>query len=392
MPLISLSSDKLVAMLGSPNDWYVRKVRRILADRRDPEMIFPLRRLVMETPDEHLALEALWALYVSGGLSDEFAGRLLEHRSADVRWWTVRLLGDEERVSPPLAERLVQLAAADPSVAVRNQLACTAKRLPTRQSLPIVAALLARSEDAVDPMLPLLLWWAVERNAVAARDEILAMVTNPEMWKLPLVHETILPRLMRRSAAEATEPGYLACAKLLAAAPEADRSNMLAALDQGLGDRSTARGGSEGTLFVSQAVVSSENAGRRDTKKIQAIPPQLQRLIDQCWQDDSVDLALIRLAARLGRPAAQSRAIALAVDERTLAAIRVEAIRLLGEVGGPTCVRPLVELLGDSRLQAIQMAALDALQQFDDDEIGTVLLEKYPAMEPASRAKPPACC
>ena len=39
-------------------------------DRRDPEVIFPLRRLVTESKDDHLALEALWALYVSGGLDD----------------------------------------------------------------------------------------------------------------------------------------------------------------------------------------------------------------------------------------------------------------------------------------------------------------------------------
>src|SRR5262249_41196746 len=89
--LTSQTSDKLVGMLSNTNDWYVRKARRLLADRRDPEVILPLRTLVMESTDEHTALEALWALYVSGGLSEEFAWRLLDHSSADIRWWTVRL-------------------------------------------------------------------------------------------------------------------------------------------------------------------------------------------------------------------------------------------------------------------------------------------------------------
>src|SRR5207253_2154714 len=97
--LATLSSAKLVAMLAHPNDWYVRKARRILADRRDPEVIFPLRTLVLESKDDRLALQALWALYVSGGFDEDFAGQLLGHRNADVRRWAVRFLGDEEKVS-----------------------------------------------------------------------------------------------------------------------------------------------------------------------------------------------------------------------------------------------------------------------------------------------------
>src|SRR5205085_10030679 len=37
-----LTTPQLIALLGSPNDWLVRKARRLLADRRDPEAILPL--------------------------------------------------------------------------------------------------------------------------------------------------------------------------------------------------------------------------------------------------------------------------------------------------------------------------------------------------------------
>src|SRR4029453_6444568 len=43
--LTKASSDKVVQLLGDPNDWGVFKARRLLADRRDPEVIFPLRRI-----------------------------------------------------------------------------------------------------------------------------------------------------------------------------------------------------------------------------------------------------------------------------------------------------------------------------------------------------------
>src|SRR5207249_2928058 len=139
-----------------------------LAERRDPEVIFPLRTVILETSDDHLSLEALWALYVTGGFTPSFALKLLDHHNPDVRRWTVRFLGDECKVSPSIRKRHVELAAMDPDVSVRSQLASTAKRLPAEDGLPIVQRLLFRNEDTHDPHIPLLLWWAVERHAVSA--------------------------------------------------------------------------------------------------------------------------------------------------------------------------------------------------------------------------------
>jgi putative membrane-bound dehydrogenase-like protein len=110
-----LSSAQLIELLAHPNDWFGRKARRVLADRRDPEVILPLRTLIVETNNDDLALQALWALYVSGGFDEEFARRLLDHRNPDVRRWTVRLLGDDNRVSPAMARRLIALAGSEPT-------------------------------------------------------------------------------------------------------------------------------------------------------------------------------------------------------------------------------------------------------------------------------------
>ena len=310
--LAARTSSELIARLADRNEWYVRKARRLLADRRDPEMIFPLRTLVLESPDDHQALESLWALYVSGGLSDGFAEELLAHRNPDVRWWTVRLLGDENRVAPPIAPRLAALARDDPSVAVRSQLASTAKRLPAADALPIIAALVTRDEDHGDPYLPLLTWWAVERHAVAARDDVLALFTRPEIWKRPLVHDTILERLVRRYAAEASPQGYAACARLLQAAEQnggaADRDWLLAALDRGLAERSAERGGSAGSLYAAQAGVQVQ-AVRANTApdRLAKIPRELTIEIDKAWRENHDNPALVRLLLRLGRPEGLAR-------------------------------------------------------------------------------------
>jgi putative membrane-bound dehydrogenase-like protein len=386
--LSELSTGDLIIHLGDANDWYVRKARRLLADHADPEAILPLRTLVMESPDAHLALEALWALYVSGGLSDEFAEKLLDHPSADVRWWTVRLEGDEERAAPAIAARLAEMAQRDPSVAVRGQLACTAKRLPAAQALVIVERLAARGEDRDDPYLPLLLWWAVERNAVAAREGVLALFTQPAVQKLPLVHEVIIERLVRRYAAEGTEAGYLSCGSLIESSEPADRLQLLAALDQGLKDRSAVRGGSAGTLFANLAVVGADKADNRGAlARVEPIPLRLTELVDRAWRDDADNLALIRLAARIGRPAARERALALAADAHAQPARRIEAVQLVGEVGDASSAPRLLKLLSASEPQPLQLAVLDALGQFDSEPIATALLDKLPSLEPPLRTK-----
>ena len=254
--LAKLSSDKLVSLLSHPNDWFRRKAREVLADRRDPEVIFPLRRLVMESKNDDLQLQALWALYVSGGFNDAFAEKLLDHRNPDVRRWTVRFLGDEREVSSALAKRLAELAATEPAVVVRSQLACSARRLPAVDGLPIVRHLLERNLDGKDPHIPLLLWWAVEEHAIDGRELMLEAFGTAEAWQRPLVRDVILERLMRRYAAEGGENGYGACARLLAAAPASERGRMLVALDQGIQDRPSGVSNNSGTLFSGQAIIA----------------------------------------------------------------------------------------------------------------------------------------
>src|SRR5206468_1231458 len=95
----------------------------------------------------------------------------------------------------------------------------TARRLPARQGLPIAAALLARDGDLGDPYIPLLCWWALEHHLAANRDDVLALFEDPAFWDRPMVFEHILPRLMRRFAAEGRRQDLLVCASLLRQAP-----------------------------------------------------------------------------------------------------------------------------------------------------------------------------
>ncbi len=378
-------SDKLVSLLSHPNDWFRRKARQILADRRDPEVIFPLRTLIDEAKDPELQLQALWALYVSGGFTDALALKLLDHPNADVRRWIVRFLGDECRVTRAQAKRLAELAESEADAVVRSQLLCTARRLPARDGLPIVWRILERNLDGRDPHIPLLAWWAMETHAVTARDQVLQLFGSSAAWQMPLVRETILERLMRRYAAEGTEPGFRACARLLEAAPEAGRHRLLAALDQGLQDRPAGSRKNLGTLF--QDFAALENRPESRSIKAASVPPELSRQLDSLWTGTTSDAALIRVCARLGRTAARERALALAIDPKAPQATRLTLLELLAEVGETKDAKAILKLIGGNETEVVQVAALRALQRFDGAVIAATLLRQYPRLPASLRSR-----
>src|SRR5262249_33175060 len=110
---------------------------------------------------------------------------------------------------------------------VRNQLACTCKRLPGTDALPIVRELLYRSEDATDPFIPLLLWWAIEAKSISHQDLVLGLVDSPQSWNIPIVHQFIMERMSRRYLAEGSNDGYAACARLLTSAPNSATADLV---------------------------------------------------------------------------------------------------------------------------------------------------------------------
>ena len=269
--LSKMSSKELLGLLSHKNDWYVHEARRILAERRDASVVPDLKKMIADNKDQ-LGLESLWALYVSGGFDDALADTLLNHDNEDVRTWAVRLLGDEKKVSPDLQKRLVSIARNDSSPTVRSQLACTCKRLPAKDSLPIVRELLQREEDVNDPHIPLLLWWAIEDKAVSNRDPVLGLLDSPAAWRKPITQKYIVERLARRYMAAGGDDDLKTCARLLDGAPGAAEVDLLVnGMEKALEGR-----------FVKQ------------------VPPALAPHLARLWKDRPESLTLLRFALRLG--------------------------------------------------------------------------------------------
>jgi putative heme-binding domain-containing protein len=359
LPLARRSSDELVDLLAHPNEWITREARRILMERRDPAVCPRLEKMVLDEREPKRALEVLWALYVSGGFRDEVALRLLDHPVDHVRAWTVRLLGDRRQVESGFAENLASLAAREPSPTVRNQLACTCKRLSAGVALPIVARLLERAEDVADIQIPLLLWWAIEDKAVSDREPVLGLASTPAAWNRPITRSFIVERLARRYLAEATPEGYATCARLLGFAPgESDREQLVRGMEQ-----------------------------QMDGLHVDRCPDALSAALRPLLDDPKPSAALVRLAVRLGLEPAYPLAAARAADAKLPPAERAEFIRTLGELKRPGSLPGLLALVEAKQPVTIRAAALLALQRYESAEVAAALIDQYPGMPPALKDK-----
>ncbi|MEZ6116764.1 MAG: c-type cytochrome [Pirellulaceae bacterium] len=149
------------------------------------------------------SLEALWALNLQHSLIDEQLQSALQHPSADVRRWAVRLAAERPHLPEWLATELPKLAAVEANAEVRSQLASSAKKLSQRgmpdECLAIVVALSENAADLQDPAIPLLIWWAWEATT-AYPDSLQRFLKNDALWQKPLFANHALERIARRLA------------------------------------------------------------------------------------------------------------------------------------------------------------------------------------------------
>lgn len=376
LDLARASGPALVELLRHPNGWYAEQARVHLASRQDEKTWPALRALARQSDDPPLALQATWGAYVSGGFDEALAADLLRHPSEDVRTWTVRLLGDAGEISPAMARSLSELAAADPSVKVRLQLAATSRRLPGHEGLPIVEQLLSRGLDRDDTYVPLMIWWAVEARAMTDVDRLVSYFGLNAAWADESRRENSL-RLIRRYAAEGTRAGYAACARLLATVPEEHRPVALAALDRGLAERSVAPGGMGLSGLFSSVSIPAGDATVR-TRRFEPLTDELLAAISKAWHAAPSDLIRSRLAMRAGIPEPTSAIVAEVTNPTTAPGRRCEILGLLAELGGAEGVPVALDLLADAQPFDVQSAALDVIVRHGDDSATAKLLERYP--------------
>jgi len=353
--LAKASNDQLITLLSHPNKWQRREALLILGERGDTS-IAPRLHALAEDEKNPRALDALWALNLLGQFDEPTALKGLAHQDANVRRWSLRLLGDRRKVSSSMAERLASLARTEPDIDVRSQLASSSKRLDASAGLPIVRALLERSEDQADKHIPLLLWWSIESKAESDREAVLALFKDRSIWTLPIVEKVILERVMQRYAMADGQENLETCAQLLAMSPS---------------DQATTR-----------LMVGLMEAFRG--REISGLPSTLSAALDRYQK--SLGQSDLALGLRLDKPEAVDQALKVVANEQADRPTRLAYIEILGQLRQPKALGVLKSLLSRSSSHAIKRVALEALMNYDDPSIGKTVVQLYQSSLPDEQA------
>lgn len=339
-------SSALVPLLSHPNKWFRQTALRLIADRQD-QTILPSLNSLLNSPDA--PVDALWALHLLGAFNSQSAPTLLRHSSPPIREWTVRLLGDNPDLHTADIGALLQKAASqEPSLAVRSQLASTARRLPGEIALPILFSLARQAADASDPHIPLLLWWALESKAISHRTQIVQSFSSADVWTSPILRNDLAHRLARRYASQLTPENQSALSLLLRSAPDSAAKNELV---RGINDALKGRGVQPLMSHLESALQSSETTS------------------------NATQLAL---ALRRDDPKALTPAISFILrKDPSRAPDQLQLIEALGETAKPEVLPALLQLLFSSTQPTLQSAALNALSHFDDPSLPDELFAQW---------------
>ncbi len=354
LPQFDLSrktTSELIDLLEHSNRWFRHEAIRLLGERKDRSGTDKLLGQIRSHQNQ-LALDSFWALYRTVGLSEEHAVEFLQHEYPWVRAWTVRLLCDDKRsLSSGLASALEALARHEKHPEVRSQLACSARRLPVDQALPLVAELARHDEDASDPHIPLLLWWAIEANAATHHEDIIGLFDDADFRGRSVVRQHLLERTMRRFARSGKRKGLLAAARLFDAAAEPEsRTALMRGFEKAYEGRPLA-----------------------------GLPQQLVDAIDKAGGGSDV------LKVRQRKPDAIQRAIEAIADDKAKPTLRISFIEAFRDLRHEPAVDALLDVARMSE-PSVQQAALGALQSFSNEQIADRILEAYADMPTESQA------
>ena len=356
---VALTCEQLWQLHCDERQWYVRRARRELARRLAVsglsedlrELRERFRQASLTAAEESFALESLWSLQVLGGFDEVTATELLSSPHASVRGWAVRLLGDVGEVSESLAHRLDELAEQEPDVEVLQQLAATAKRLPAAVAVPMINANINRDDHGDDPCLPLMWWWAVEHHSVSGRAEVLRRFVRPTLWNSRLGREVLLPRLIRRYAAEGTESGLDSVVALLRSAPGAEqRRGLWSAGVAGWQER------------------SGELAGASSLTAEQLRGDAIAELLLADWKAEPADVTLLRAGILLGLSEPREWAERMAFSGDIPAEQRVRLLEVLLLLRDERLAGLSLTVLKSGAGEAVRAAALRVLANSGADE------------------------
>ena len=345
--LSQMSTDSLILLLQDSNKWYRQQALRQLGDRRETSAVPSLTRL-LSTADDQTALEALWAINLSGGWNDLIAQQGYKHKDPFVRMWAVRLSGDSGDISPALARSLIDLSNLEEHPEVISQIAATAKRLPASSALPIFKSLTEKIDNA-DPDNPLMLWWALEAHVDDHQSDVAELFGDLSVWQQPVVRSVILERLMQRLMMTGQVEDYKLATQLFQKAPN---------------------------KVYGKVLMNGFLKGMRG-RDLSFLPADLLAAMTP-FQSNREGGALA-MDMRRADPEAIAKVVKIIADPDHPLPEKLTYIRIMGEISLPGTVDALLNVVESRKSDAVLIkSALSSLASYSLDEIGDRILKDYP--------------
>ena len=346
--LATLTDKQLVDMQTVASEWHARRARGILQFRAANGKLAPYThaqlRTVFETDSNaDWRLRAMWALHVTGGLSEQQLLAAMTDRDAYIRAWAVQLACEDNTPSVAAQAQFARMAQTDASPVVRLYLASALQRLPLTARWAIAEPLLAHAEDANDHNLPKMIWYSVEPLVPIQPDRALALAGRS---KIPMVAQFIA-----RRAADANALGSVVAA--IGQLPPA-RESLLEGLRDGLEGRSN---------------VTAPANWKAVQAKLSKADPGTARLATQVGQ-------------QFGNTEATGTFLATLRDKKASVEARRQGLQFLTARQQPELVAELPGLLQDPSLRA---EAIRAIAGFDNEALGKQLLTAYPTFTAAEK-------
>jgi putative heme-binding domain-containing protein len=348
---------ELVQLQSHKNQWFARTARRLLHERAQTKggvakaATDKLLALSAKDSDATLRLNALWALYLTGGLKESRFNGPLNDRDPFVRAWAVQLAADTGALPSRLAAKYVAMAKSDASPVVRRYLASALQRLPEDRAWPLIEALAQHGEDKDDRNIPPLLWHGLatqwSSHPAKALDRALAVA---ERTQLPQLAEWI---------------------QWFTATQEGEALNgVVKSLKTLEGEALHRRLAGLWLAMEARANVPMPPAWPSVAPALYTARPPVQRLAERLAAAFADDTIFPRLRQTLADPKADKRE-------------RDHALAVLSRAQDRASFPVFLQLLDDA---AFRSTAISLLSRFDTPEVSAALVQRFGMFKPTERS------
>ncbi|MEM1296800.1 MAG: PVC-type heme-binding CxxCH protein, partial [Verrucomicrobiota bacterium] len=190
LAMLQGADEMLVQLHLHENEWFTRKARRLLQERKFlryrkiDRAIQELHQMAISTRSTQIRIRALTTLQALDAVSESMIRTLFQDNDEHLRKWGIRLAVDHGAPSPNLRSLLVSAAKSEESSLVRLYLASALQKIPFADRWELAQALASRSDDADDRYLPLMVWFGVKDALAVAPLEHLAWLDSCNFPKL----------------------------------------------------------------------------------------------------------------------------------------------------------------------------------------------------------------